>query len=74
MHTVGFQLEKPTYNPGLITNSLLLLPLGTIAFITALPIFHWYDWVLSVVLGLIIAALLMNKTRSRLAKMKQKDE
>jgi hypothetical protein len=29
MHTIGFQTGKPTYNPGLITNSVLLLPLAT---------------------------------------------
>jgi hypothetical protein len=70
MHTIIFQPEKPTYNPGLITNSLLLLPLGTITFITALPFFHWYDWVLSIILGGVLCGLLALKTRSRLAMLK----
>jgi hypothetical protein len=36
MHAIMFQPQKPTDNPGLITNSLLLLPLGTLTFLTAL--------------------------------------
>jgi len=71
MHTILFQSGKPRYNPGLITNSLLLLPLGTITFITALPFFHWYDWILSVVLGAVICGSLAFKTRSRVARLKQ---
>ncbi|MCX6284001.1 MAG: HXXEE domain-containing protein [Bacteroidetes bacterium] len=71
MHTIIFQSAKPTYNPGLITNSILLLPLGTITFITALPFFQWQDWVFSIILGGIICGLLGYKTRSRLAKLKR---
>ncbi|MEI6886193.1 MAG: HXXEE domain-containing protein [Bacteroidota bacterium] len=71
MHTIIFQSGKPAYNPGLITNSLLLLPLGTVTFLTALPFFHWYDWVFSIILGAIICGLLAFKTRSRLAKLKR---
>lgn len=70
MHTIIFQSGKPSYNPGLITNSLLLLPLGTVTFLTALPFFQWYDWVFSVILGGLICGLLGYKTRSRLAKLK----
>jgi hypothetical protein len=68
MHTIIFQPDKPTYNPGLITNSLLLLPLGTITFLTALDFFQWYDWVLSVVLGAGVVGLLGYKTTSRQRK------
>ncbi len=65
MHTIIFQPRKPVYNPGLITNSLLLLPLGTVAFLTALDFFQWYDWALSVALGVLIVGLLAYKTTSR---------
>ncbi len=70
MHTIGFQTGKPTYNPGLITNSVLLLPLATITFITALQFFQWYDWVLSVIAGAALVGLLAFKTKSRLGKLK----
>ncbi len=70
MHTIIFQSSKPTYNPGLITNSVLLLPLGTITFITALPFFQLQDWIFSLILGGIICGLLGYKTRSRLASLK----
>ena len=71
MHTIIFQSGKPSYNPGLITNSVLLLPLGTITFITALQFFHWHDWIFSIILGALICGLLAFKTRSRLAKLKR---
>ena len=70
MHTVLFQTGKPTYNPGLITNSVLLLPLATLTFIEAIHFFTWYDWVLSVVVGGVLVGLLAHKTTSRLAKVK----
>jgi hypothetical protein len=70
MHTIIFQPNKPTYNPGLITNSVLLLPLGTLTFLTALPFFQWYDWVLSVVIGAVIVGILAYKTTSRQRKSK----
>lgn len=70
MHTILFQTGKPKYNPGLITNSVLLLPLATVTFITALGFFTWYDWVLSVVLGAAVVGLLAHKTASRLSKSK----
>ena len=68
-HTVIFQTDKPSYNPGLITNSILLIPLATVTLLTALSFFHWYDWLLSIIVGGIIAAILLNKTKSRLAKL-----
>jgi hypothetical protein len=71
MHTIIFQPGKPTYNPGLITNSVLLLPLGTVTFLTALPFFQWYDWVFSVVAGAVIVGLLAYKTTSRQGKLKR---
>ena len=71
MHTIIFQPGKPVYNPGLITNSVLLLPLGTITFISALQFFHWSDWIFSIILGAVICGLLAIKTRSRLAKLKR---
>jgi hypothetical protein len=70
MHTIIFQTGKPKYNPGLITNSILLLPLGTLTFLTALPFFHWYDWVLSCIVGAGVCGMLLYKTRSRLARVK----
>lgn len=70
MHTIGFQTGKPTYNPGLITNSVLLLPLATITFITALQFFDWQDWILSVIAGAALVGLLAFKTKSRLSKLK----
>jgi hypothetical protein len=72
MHTVIFQPDKPIYNPGLITNSVLLLPLGTVTFITALQFFNWYDWVFSIILGSVVVGLLAFKTTSRVGKLKQK--
>lgn len=71
MHTIIFQSGKPSYNPGLITNSVLLLPLGTLTFITALQFFNWQDWIFSIILGALICGLLAFKTRSRLAKLKR---
>ncbi len=70
MHTIIFQPDKPIYNPGLITNSLLLLPLGTLTFLTALPFFTWYDWILSAVTAAVIVGLLAYKTTSRHRKLK----
>jgi len=70
MHTIIFQPDKPIYNPGLITNSLLLLPLGTLTFLTALPFFTWYDWILSAVTAAVIVGLLAYKTTSRQRKLK----
>jgi hypothetical protein len=69
MHTIGFQTGKPAYNPGLITNSVLLLPLGTLSFLTALRFFQWYDWILSVMIGAVLFGLLLYKTKSRLARL-----
>jgi hypothetical protein len=74
MHTILFQTGKPKYNPGLITNSVLLLPLATITFITALHFFTWYDWVLSVVLGGALVGLLAHKTASRLSRSRSREE
>jgi hypothetical protein len=71
MHTIIFQPDKPTYNPGLITNSVLLLPLGTVTFLTALPFFQWYDWVFSIVAGAVVVGLLAYKTTSRQGKLKR---
>ena len=70
-HTIVFQREKPSYNPGLITNSFLLIPYGTWTLIQATGFFTWKDWVLSVILGLIISAILGVKTRGRLARIKK---
>ena len=70
MHTILFQGAKPTYNPGLVTNSFLLLPYGTWTLLTAASFFTPLDWVLSAVVGLAISALLANKTRGRLARAK----
>ncbi len=69
MHTVLFQGKKLSYNPGLITNCLLLLPFGTWTLLVAVGFFTPLDWALSVVLALIIAGLLGAKTRGRLAKL-----
>jgi hypothetical protein len=70
MHTILFQGAKPAYNPGLITNSFLLLPYGTWTLLTAAGFFTPLDWALSAVVGVGIAALLAGKTRGRLARSK----
>jgi len=70
MHTILFQPAKPRYNPGLITNSFLLLPFGMITLLVAAGSFTWLDWVLSLILGVGISAALGIKTRGRLAKLK----
>ena len=70
MHTVGFQGEKPSYNPGLVTNSFLLLPYGMWVLLTATGFFTPLDWLLSALLGVGIAAVLGLKTRGRLAQLR----
>jgi hypothetical protein len=70
MHTILFQGDKPSYNPGLITNSFLLLPFGTWTLLTAIGFFTPLDWVLSVLVGVGVAAVLGTKTRRRLARLK----
>ena len=72
MHTILFQPRKPMYNPGLITNSFLLLPFGMVTLLVATGFFSWLDWLLSVVLGVGLAAALGLKTRGRLAQLKTK--
>ncbi len=71
MHTILFQGDKPTYNPGLITNSFLLLPYGTWTLLTAAGFFTPLDWALSALVGVGVAAVLGAKTRGRLARLKQ---
>ena len=70
MHTIMFQGAKPSYNPGLVTNSFLLLPYGMITLLVAAGFCTPLDWGLSLVLGLGVAAGLGLKTRGRLAKLK----
>ncbi|MEI6727390.1 MAG: HXXEE domain-containing protein, partial [Actinomycetes bacterium] len=70
MHTILFQTARPRYNPGLITNSFLLLPYGMITLLVAAGFFSPLDWVLSVIIGVGVAAALGMKTRGRLAKLK----
>ena len=70
MHTILFQTARPRYNPGLITNSFLLLPYGMITLLVAAGFFTPLDWVLSVVIGVGVAAALGMKTRGRLAELK----
>ncbi len=71
MHTVAFQGgKKPTYNPGLITNCVILVPYGIVAIYVAAGFFTPIDWVLSLVLGGVMAALLGAKTRGRLNSLK----
>jgi hypothetical protein len=70
MHTIMFQGAKPSYNPGLVTNSFLLLPYGMVTLLVATGFFTPLDWVLSLVLGLGVAAMLGLKTRGRLAMLK----
>jgi hypothetical protein len=71
MHTILFQGAKPSYNPGLITNSFVLLPYGTWTLLTAVGFFTPLDWVLSIVAGAALAAFLGAKTRGRLAQMQK---
>ena len=70
MHTILFQSARPRYNPGLITNSFLLLPYGMITLLVAARFFTPLDWVLSVIIGVGVSAALGMKTRGRLAKLK----
>ena len=63
MHTILFQGTKPSYNPGLITNSFLLLPYGTWTLLTAIGFFTPLDWALSIVVGAAIVAFFATKTR-----------
>ncbi len=69
-HTIIFQGDKPAYNPGLLTNSFLLLPYGMVTLLVATEFFTPLDWVLSLVIGIGVAALLGLKTRRRLASRK----
>ncbi len=71
-HTIIFQGAKPSYNPGLITNSFLLLPYGMVTLLVATEFFTPLDWALSVVIGIGLAAMLGLKTRGRLARLKGK--
>jgi len=71
MHTVFFNGgKKPTYNPGLLTNSLVLVPYCIVVIVAATGFFSWSDWVLSLVLGAGMAVLLASKTRGRLKAQK----
>ncbi len=73
MHTVFFQGgKKPTYNPGLVTNSFVLVPYCIVVIVMAAGFFLWSDWALSLVLGAGIAVLLASKTRGRLKALKTK--
>ena len=69
-HTIIFQGDKPAYNPGLLTNSFLLLPYGMVTLLVATGFFTPLDWVLSLVIGIGVAAMLGLKTRRRLASRK----
>ncbi len=71
MHTIIFQPAKPRYNPGLVTNSFLLLPYGMFTLLVATGFFTPVDWVLSIVVGAGAAAALGMKTRGRLAQLKK---
>ena len=71
MHTILFQGAKPSYNPGLITNSFVLLPYGTWTLLTAAGFFTPLDWVLSIVAGAVIVGFFAAKTRGRLAQMQK---
>jgi len=73
MHTVLFQGAKPSYNPGLITNSFLLLPYATVTLIVAAGFFTPLDWLLSVTVGGLILAFFATKTRSRIDQMKKRE-
>jgi hypothetical protein len=74
MHTVGFQKGKPTYNPGLLTNCLVIVPYCVYAIYTGYGFFRWYDWGFSVLLGVGITAMLMRKTFGRLDERKAKPQ
>ena len=71
MHTILFQPRKPMYNPGLITNSFVLLPFGMVTLLVATGFFSWLDWALSIALGVGLSAALGMKTRGRLAQLKE---
>lgn len=68
MHTMFFQSQgkKPSYNPGMLTNCLILVPYSVVVIVAAAGLLHWWDWVLSVVLGGGVCFLLARKTSKRL--------
>jgi hypothetical protein len=71
-HTIVFQKGKPTYNPGLITNCVVIVPFCVYAIYTAWGFFQWYDWGLAALLGVGVSVALMKKTFGRLATLKDK--
>ena len=71
MHTILFQGATPAYNPGLITNSFVLLPYGTWTLLTAAGFFTPLDWVLSIEAAAVIVGYFATKTRGRLAQMQK---
>ncbi|MEI2785316.1 MAG: HXXEE domain-containing protein [Candidatus Nanopelagicales bacterium] len=73
MHTVLFQGAKPSYNPGLITNSFLLLPYATVTLIVAAGFFTPLDWLPSVTSADVILAFFATKTRGRIDRMKKRE-
>lgn len=73
MHTILFQGDRLSYNPGLITNCFLLLPYGTWTLLTAAGFFTPLDWVLSIVMGVGIVVFFATKTRGRVARLRAMD-
>ena len=70
MRTIGLQHGKPIYNPGLLTHCLIVVPYCVYAIYQAYDFFLWHDWVLSLLFGVDITALLMQKAFGRLAAHK----
>ena len=61
-HTIVFQGRKPSYNPGLLTTSILLIPYCIVMIVVAASFFAWWDWVLSVTLGIGLFAAFLSTT------------
>ncbi|MFN7988622.1 MAG: HXXEE domain-containing protein [Thermoanaerobaculia bacterium] len=70
MHAIIVQPAKPSYKPGLITNSFLLSPHGMVTLPVAAGFFTPADWALSLVIGVGVCTALAMKTRGRLARFK----
>ncbi len=71
-HSVVFQLKRKAYNPGLVTTLVLLVPYITFVtwYIVAHNLFSPVDWVLTLIVGVGIAASLPSWSLSRNREMK----
>jgi hypothetical protein len=71
-HTFAFQGRQRGYNPGLVTTIVILMPYCTlvIGYIILANVFAPLDWFLGIVSGLIVMAVLLTITLTRLKRAK----